>query len=145
MDKSPWILSSVGDELSNRPRGYARRDNQGKREVPGSGDRRKVPDGVVRQVLQQAGISRMGGVARREQSVTIRSGTGHLTSRDQAVGAWLIVYDDRLAESYAQLTDDNAGYDIGAAAGGKGRDDNDHMVGIGLGKRRAREHQPCRE
>ena len=70
---------------------------------------------------------------------------GRHGAADVAARARAVVHDDRLTQLRGQRLADDAGQDVGGAAGGKGHDDGDGLARVGLGHGCCMGQQACAE
>ena len=113
------------DQLFDRLRREILAHHDDERKFRQHADRREVGDRIVGQMREQARIDRHAGVEPGLQGVAVgRRPGGKLGTRHRA-GAGPVVDHERLAELLGQLLADDAGHDVGAAAGGRGDDDGD--------------------
>ena len=126
----------VGDQLGKRLHRDRRVDHHHQREAADPGDRRKILQRVVADILEQERIGRMRRVGAGEQRVCSRPGESRLRPRRSprctAVRALPIVDHDALAERDAERLGDDAGDDVSAAARPERHDDGDRPGRIGL-------------
>ena len=79
---------------------------------------------VIRQLRRrQHGRDRIGGHVADHQRVAIRLGIDHFIDGDDAVGAGLVLDHEGLSGDLPQLVAEDAGHDVGCAAGSIGHDD----------------------
>ena len=99
-------------------------------------DRLEVFCGVVRKFGQHAGNDRE---RRRcdQQHVAVGRRFGNDVGTDHGIAAGAVIDDDLLAPDFTELGRENAGDDVGAAAGGKGHDQAYRFARIVLRLRQA--------
>src|SRR5262249_29695047 len=95
--------------------------------------RREILHRIVGDVLEQERIGRMRAVGAHQQRVAVARRLSHIGGRDAAIGALAIVDDDVLVESDTERLRDDAGDNVGTAAGAERHDDCDRPARIGLG------------
>src|SRR5262249_9735213 len=78
----------------------------------------------------------MRAVGAHQQCVTVGRRLRHIGRRDAAIGALAVVDHDVLVERDPQRLRDDAGYDVGTAAGAKRNDDCDRSAWIGVRSQR---------
>ena len=101
-------------------------------ESPRQRDRREVIRGIVRQLLEQAGVERVGAEIAQEDGVAVGRRTLHVLGTDDRRAAGAVVDHDRLPERFAHLGTYGARKEIGTAPRGKRHDQANRLRRIAL-------------
>ena len=125
-----------GDHVGDRVPGKRQRRRQDERRLRQPADRRKIGEGIVRQLLVEADIDRERAGGAQPDDIAVGRRLGDRIDPDGAAGARPVVDHDRLAETLLEMRLQGARQDVGAAAGREGHDQADRLGGIRLGRRR---------
>ncbi len=122
----------VGDRVP----GKGKRRRQDERRLRQPANRRKIREGIVRQLLVEADVDRERAGGAQPDDIAVGRRLGDRIDPDGAAGTRPVVDHDRLAETLLKIRLQGARQGVGAAAGRKGHDQADGLRGIRLGRRR---------
>ena len=89
------------------------------------GDRRKILDGIERQILVKAGVDRLGSFVSHQQRISVRRRPRDRLGADHPCRASAVLDHDRLLPAFAELLSDGTREGVGCAAGGLWHDNAD--------------------
>jgi hypothetical protein len=104
----------------------------------------EIPGRIDGELTIQRGRHRERSLAAHHQRVSVGSGLRDRLGGDHAARAGAVLHHHGLAQTFGQFLRQDAGGDVGAAAGGKADKNLDGPVGIARGLRVAREHEHTR-
>src|SRR5215211_322912 len=107
-------------------------DHQNGQEPRGERDRRKILLGIVRELLVQRRVGRIGRDITEQDRIAIRRRPGDGLGAEIRRRARLILDDDRLANDFGHLGADQTGEEVGPAAGRVRHHQMDGLRRIGL-------------
>jgi hypothetical protein len=126
-----------GDELRKRLGGYGGRNDQEVRCDEHLGDRGKILERIVGQLVIEARADHQRRVAAHEERVAVRRRLGDPIGCDVAAGAGDVLDDHRLAPAFGEPVGEETCGDVGRHARGKPDDDPDRLfrvarLGVGV-------------